>query len=372
MSRSIIEALGVAVAARTPVLLWGGPGTGKTSAVLALARSAGLPHEVVIASIREPSDFAGLPVVSDGGDVVHMAPPAWARRLADEGRGLLFLDELSTAPPAVQAALLRVVLERTVGDLALPDDVVVLAAANPPDEAANGWNLAAPLANRFCHLDWSIDAAEWADGLVSGFPTAHVPSPPPDLASHLLRSRAEIAGFLRRRPALLQRLPETEADAGRSWPSPRSWTMAGHLLGWTSAVSTSDEVAATLVAGAVGPSAAAELFAWRSDEALPDPEDILRDPSSLRLPERADRAFAVLGAVVAAVAADCTPERWQAAWTAIAQGTNGDSPDIAIPAVRSLVRHRPTGATPPADVLRSMAPLLRAAGMLDAFRPPEP
>src|ERR1700761_5871610 len=130
------EALGVAVAARVPVLLWGAPGTGKTSAIRSMAEAMDLPCETVIASIREPSDFAGLPIVV--GEVVRFAPPAWARRLAESGRGLLFLDELSTAPPAVQAALLRVVLERAVGDLTLPDEVAVVAAANPPEQGADG------------------------------------------------------------------------------------------------------------------------------------------------------------------------------------------------------------------------------------------
>ena len=76
-----VEALGVAVAARVPVLLWGAPGTGKTSAIRAMAEAMGLPCETVIASIREPSDFAGLPIVV--GDEVRFAPPAWARRLAN-------------------------------------------------------------------------------------------------------------------------------------------------------------------------------------------------------------------------------------------------------------------------------------------------
>src|SRR5206468_2940991 len=75
-----VEALGVAVAARCPVLLWGAPGTGKTSAIRAMAACMGWPCETVIASIREPSDFAGLPIVVDGG--VRFAPPAWARNLA--------------------------------------------------------------------------------------------------------------------------------------------------------------------------------------------------------------------------------------------------------------------------------------------------
>src|SRR6202008_2559931 len=124
------------VATRTPVLLWGSPGTGKSSAIRSLAESAGWPLEIVIASIREPSDFSGLPVVA--GPEVVFAPPAWARRLASATQGVLLLDEISTAPPAVQAALLRVVFERVVGDLALPEGVAIIAAANPPEQAADG------------------------------------------------------------------------------------------------------------------------------------------------------------------------------------------------------------------------------------------
>src|SRR5919202_4675450 len=93
-----LEALSVAVAARVPVLLWGGPGTGKSSAVRDLATTMGWLCEVVIASIREPSDFAGLPVVADG--TVRFAPPRWAQRLGSAGRGVLFLGGVFTAPPA--------------------------------------------------------------------------------------------------------------------------------------------------------------------------------------------------------------------------------------------------------------------------------
>jgi MoxR-like ATPase len=69
---------------------------------------------------------------------------SWARRLTDAGHGLLFLDELTTAPPAVQAAMLRVVLERAVGDVELPASVRIVAAANPAEQAADGWELTAP------------------------------------------------------------------------------------------------------------------------------------------------------------------------------------------------------------------------------------
>src|ERR1700684_125842 len=189
------EALGVAVAARVPVLLWGAPGTGKTSAIRAMARAMDLPCETVIASIREPSDFAGLPIVV--GEVVRFAPPAWARRLAEGGRGLLFLDALSPAPPAVQAALLRVVLERAVGDLELPEEIAVVAAANPPEQAADGWDLSAPLANRLCHLSWEINPRLVADGLAGGWAPPRIPELTGDWVAAEIMARGLVAGVPR-------------------------------------------------------------------------------------------------------------------------------------------------------------------------------
>ena len=91
------------------VCLWGDPGIGKSALIQAAAEADGVPCETVIGSLREPSDFAGLPVVSDDG--VRLEPPAWAKRLHAAQAGYLFLDELSTSPPAVQAAMLGVSLQ---------------------------------------------------------------------------------------------------------------------------------------------------------------------------------------------------------------------------------------------------------------------
>lgn len=152
-------ALAVAVQAGGNVLLWGEPGIGKTSGVIALADELGWHNEVVIGSIRDATDVGGLPLRTEAG--VVLAPPAWAVRIVEqEGRGrrsVLFLDELTTSPPSVQAAMLRVVMDRVVGERPLPHGTAVVAAANPPDLAADGYDLAPPLANRFCHLDWPVD-----------------------------------------------------------------------------------------------------------------------------------------------------------------------------------------------------------------------
>ena len=364
-SNPTVEALGVAVAARVPVLLWGAPGTGKTSAIRAMAQAMGLPCETVIASIREPSDFAGLPIVVGG--EVRFAPPAWARRLAEAGHGLLFLDELSTAPPAVQAALLRVVLERAVGDLTLPDAVAVVAAANPPEQAADGWDLSAPLANRLCHLDWQTDPRAVADGLAGGWDAPVVPALPTGWQAEEIGSRGLVAAFLHVRPALACAPPSDAASAGRGWPSPRTWEMAARLMAAAGAAGfggNGDEARSALVRGAVGDGAGVEFLAWMIEMDLPDPEEVLADPASFRLPERGDRAYAALAAVAAAVAANPTPERWTAGWQVLGLVAEA-APDVAAVAARVLARCRPEGAALPAQI-HLFAPVLRDAGLLQA------
>ena len=357
-----VEALGVAVAARVPVLLWGAPGTGKTSAIRAMAQAMGLPCETVIASIREPSDFAGLPIVV--GDGVRFAPPAWARRLAEAGHGLLFLDELSTAPPAVQAALLRVVLERVVGDLTLPDAVAVVAAANPPEQAADGWDLSAPLANRLCHLAWQTDPRSVADGLAGGWAAPVVPVLPDGWQAEEILSRGLVAAFLHVRPALACAPPSDAASAGRGWPSPRTWEMAARLMAAAGAAGTGDEARSALIRGAVGEGPGVEFLAWLVEMDLPDPERVLADPASFRLPERGDRAYAALAAIAAAVAADPTPDRWTAGWQVLGLAADA-APDVAAVAARVLARCRPDGAALPAEI-HLFAPVLRDAGLLQA------
>jgi hypothetical protein len=357
---STVEALGIAVAAGVPVLLWGAPGTGKTSAIRAMADQMGWPCETVIAAIREPSDFAGLPIIRES--KVEMAPPRWAERLAAAGKGVLFLDEISTAPPAVQAALLRVVLERVVGDLELPEGVVVVAAANPPEQAADGWDLSAPLANRFCHLDWTVEPSAFAEGLAGGWDPPTVPMLPENWEDGIPVTRGLVSAFITVRPGLAVELPTDAARAGKGWPSPRTWDMAARL--WTAAesVDASTEAETALITGSVGEGAGVELLMWEMEMDLPDPEEVLADPDAFEVPERGDRTFAVLSSVAAAVAANPTAERWLAGWKVLGKAGE-NAPDVAATAARVLAGCRPPGVAAPPEI-KLFAPLLKDAGWL--------
>jgi hypothetical protein len=364
---AVVDALGIAIAARVPVLLWGAPGTGKTSVIRAMAAEAGWPCETVIASIREPSDFAGLPVVNHGaadadGARVEFAPPRWAVSLAAAGHGVVFFDEVSTAPPAVQAALLRVVLERTVGDLSLPEAVSVVAAANPPEQAADGWDLSPPLANRFCHLEWPVDARTVGDGFAGGWTTPQPPQMGEGWERRISVVRSWIAAFFTVRPMLVLAAPEDAAGAGRAWPSPRTWDMAARLQAAAEATDAGDLVASLLVRGCVGAGAGVEYLTWLVEADLPDPEAVLANPESFVLPERGDRAYAALTSIAAAVAANPQDGRWQQGWTVFGRAAES-APDVAAAAARTLARCRPAGVPIPNDV-KAFAPLLRDAGLL--------
>lgn len=350
-----LEALTLAVAADLPVLLWGEPGIGKTAALTQLAAALDLPLTTVIASVHEPSDFAGLPVVGDDPAVqgVPMAPPDWAVRLVRAGRGLLFLDELSTAPPAVQAALLRVVLERRVGALRLPPGVRIVAAANPRSSAADGWELSAPLANRFVHLQWTFDHEVVVRGLGGTWPVATPPRlDPRRLSEAVTFARRAVCGFLTARPALVHRLPNNEARRGGPWPSPRSWDMTLSLIAFATAADTSREVLSMLVRGTVGDGPGLELLASLDRMDLPDPEALLADPARADLPERGDLRQAVLDGVVEAVRKRPEKSRWDAAWALLVRAMETGAPDLVVVPATALAALREPQWEVPASIDR--------------------
>ncbi|MCX3059149.1 AAA family ATPase [Streptomyces beihaiensis] len=355
-----LEALTLAVAADLPVLLWGEPGIGKTAALTQLAASLDLPLTTVIASVHEPSDFSGLPIVGDDPATqgVPMAPPQWAVELVRAGRGLLFLDELSTATPAVQAALLRVVLERKVGALQLPQGVRIVAAANPRASAADGWELSPPLANRFVHLHWVHDRDVVVRGLGGVWPRARLPRLAPErLTDAAAYARRAVCGFLEARPNLIHQLPSSETRRGGAWPSPRSWEAALTLLAFGTAADVSRDVLGLLVRGAVGDGPGLELMAHLDRLELPDPESLLADPSAADLPARGDLRQAALEGVVAAVGARPEHDRWAAAWALLVRAMETGSPDLLVGPAKALAGLRRDDWEVP-EALERLAPVI--------------
>lgn len=360
-SHHVLDALAIAVQVGQPVLLWGGPGEGKSALVESVAAQLGRPCEVVVGSIREASDFAGLPIRVD--DSVTFAPPRWATRCVEAPHSVVFLDELTTASPSVQAAMLRVVLEREVGDLRLPSTVSFVAAANPPELSAGGDDLSAPLANRFCHLHWESDVAAWSVGMLRGWVPRPAPVVPVARSAFEDRWRATVVAFVTARPAVLRQIPNDVVGQGKAWASPRTWDRTHRLAAAADAAGASPEALRLLIAGLVGQGPAIELLRFADAMDLPLPDALLADPGLLPTGARVDLLLAALAGVATAVAGDPTPERWAAAWDVLAVACDAGRADVAAMAAVSLAELRHDDWPVPRSAA-AFAPLLRAAELV--------
>lgn len=302
-----LAALSCAMQAGIPVVLIGDPGTGKTETIRALAKAMGRYCETITASNREPSDFGGIPMksvytLSNGLDIecFRLIPPEWAVTLLDKPGSVLFIDELNTVPKAVEVVLMRILLEKVVGNLTLPSSTIIVGAINPPEIATNGSEFSAPTANRLCHIDWSLNPSEWCNGMANGWQIQL----PPELPKHwesdyLPQAIGLITGFIHKSEHQLLQLPKEESNRNKPWPSPRSWDFATRLMAASrSLYGEFSDVEHILVAGVIGTSAAHELFAYLRNLDLPDPKVILDNPEKWQINmKRTDIIFSVISTV---------------------------------------------------------------------------
>lgn len=360
-------ALGIGVMSNTPTLLWGKPGEGKTSVLNQIASHYKMLMETVIASIREPADFAGLPVIDHATGTVRLAPPSWAQNLANAGFGIAFYDEISTAAPAVQAALLRPILDNCVGDLNMGPEIRTVAAANPTDIAAGGWDLAAPMANRFLHLQWNLPAEVVQEGFSMGFKPVPLPNPNPEHVERFVKEAMILVGtFIGVRPELKSVLPESSEEAGHAFPTPRSWEQAAKLYGYAKACGVNDNVVQILLRGTVGLPAAGQFIEFVARMDLPDPDRLIADPSSFVVPrDRGDKVYAIAASVLSSCLNNVTDERWRNTGHIYAMIADANYADLAYTFGRKWAVEMPkSGVMPTPETVKSLGPVLAELGAL--------
>lgn len=382
-----IKALSLCIQTRVPALLEGGVGEAKTAIVGALFRKWCDDYALSIVALHEPTEYGGFPVPDvpvkgkDGdhlveGRCVDMVPLRWLRRLSKAKRPGLFLDEFSNGAPATRSATMRGVTDGVWGEVEIKN-LATVVAMNPPEIAESGYELSAPLSNRFCQLGWDMPVSYWNDAHIAGFPDpdggAALPSDEKNhWEKHLPWARTMVAAFANARPDAIVKMPQEAALRSKPFPTFRSWTMAERLIAACKAIgygvgdtrgALPHDVLVQCVGGCVGPGAGLEFVQYISELDLPDPEVVLANPESLKLPDRGDRAFAVLTAVVSVVLANNTPKRWNAGWAVLAKATTQQRPDVAASSARLLAQNRPGDTKLPKEV-SAFVPILKAAGII--------
>jgi len=254
---------------KIPIFLWGPPGIGKSSIVKQICEEWKWDLIDLRLSLLNPVDLRGLPYFNkERQEAVWLRPEF----LPTKGKGILFLDELNTAPVSVQIAAYQLLLDRRIGSYIFPDDWRIVAAGNRETDLAAVTKMPSPLANRLIHLnveanidDWKI----WAQGKVD----------------------SRIIAFLNFRPNLLSTLPKEEEKA---YSTPRSWAFVSRIL---SLYPSLDE-AEPIIDGTIGVGASKEFFAFLAIyKDLPDIDGILQGKIT-NVPTKADVLYALSSALV--------------------------------------------------------------------------
>lgn len=258
-----------------PVMLWGPPGVGKSRIVAQIAQRHGVHLVDVRLSQMEPSDLRGIPFRVER--TVEWAPPSMLPDAARHGAaGILFLDEITSAPPSVSAAAYQLILDRRLGEYEVPPGWAIFAAGNRQGDRGVTYTMPAPLANRFTHYEVEPHLDDWVAW------------------AYAQDIDARVIGFLRFRP---ERLFEFDpARAHQAFPTPRSWEFAHRAL---RKFESAPELLSPSLQACVGAAAGVELAAFITlAEKLPDIDAIARG-ENIPLPREIDVQYAVVSALVA-------------------------------------------------------------------------
>lgn len=209
VSRDLIE--------RRPLMFWGAPGIGKSASILTWAYLNNLKPYILIVSQIDPIDLRGLPHIKN---MKNLTISSWATPefLPQEGMSLkhedddgyydgslLFLDELSTTPPENIPILYQLLLNGRIGEHILPDNCLVCAAGNRPDDGALAYNMNTALSDRLTQCNVALIPKDFLEYATNN--NFH-----PWVLSYLKQNPEKILGADQQEDCLVQATP-------RSWKS---------------------------------------------------------------------------------------------------------------------------------------------------------
>ena len=248
---SILHALKI----KRPIFVWGGPGIGKSEVIHQIAKNIDAHVIDIRLSLWEPTDIKGIPYFNSKENNMVWAQPSELPTSAEAKKHkniVLFLDEMNSAAPSVQAAAYQLILNRKVGQYKLPDNVLICAAGNREADKGVVYRMPAPLANRFIHLEMKPEFDDWFEWAVEN--NIHK-----DVVGYLTFSKKDLYDFDPKSPS-------------RSFATPRSWSFVSELL----SDDLDENTVTDLVSGAVGEGLAVKFMAHRKVASeLPNPSEIL-------------------------------------------------------------------------------------------------
>jgi hypothetical protein len=241
---------------KRPLFLWGPPGIGKSELVADIAQELGGYMIDLRLGQMEPTDIRGIPFYNKDSGKMDWAEPVDlpTKEFASQYPiVVLFLDEMNSAAPSVQAAAYQLILNRRSGKYFLPDNVVMVAAGNRESDKGVTYRMPTPLANRFIHQEMRVDFPSYQEWAVNN--NIHK-----DVVGYLSFAKQDLYDF-------------DPKSASRAFATPRSWTFVSQIL---EDEDGDDDTIMNLIAGTVGEGLAVKFMTHRKIAGrMPKPEDIL-------------------------------------------------------------------------------------------------
>ena len=269
-------------------MLWGPPGVGKSDGAKQIARyiEEETGKKVHITDVRlnlfNPIDLRGIPVANEEKTLaVWLKPKIFQMDTSPDVVNILFLDEISAAPQTVQAAAYQITLDRMIGEHALPDNCIVMAAGNRTTDRSVAYRMPNALANRLRHIEVASDFDSWSRWAMEN----HV---------HPL-----ILGYLAYDNS---KLYEENVDMDQvAFATPRSWMFVSNILNLMCQDENAYEVEQqySRIAGCVGTNIALEFIGYcKKHKELPMVKDIFFG-KRVNYPTSMDSLYSLIVSMVA-------------------------------------------------------------------------
>jgi hypothetical protein len=301
------------------VMLWGQPGVGKSDGVRGLAEKLKVvtKKDVQVHDVRlllfNPVDLRGIPVADANKEFAKwLKPQIFNMDDSPNKLHILFLDEITAAPPSVQASAYQLTLDRKVGEHKLPDNVIIMCAGNRVQDKGVAYKMPTPLANRMTHFDVICELEDWKDWAI-----------PNNI--HPL-----VIGFLNFRTNFLNKFDASSDDS--AFPTPRSWEFVSRYLH----IYKDIDGAYPMVAGSIGEGAAVEFKAFsKVFGSLPNIQDIL-DGKQVKVDTSKPDILCALSSALVSKSADATDVQLQNVMQFIMK--SGMSKEFSVLTVKDLLR----------------------------------
>jgi len=277
IATNLREALIPLIDSQIPTFVWGSPGVGKSSLVAQIAQQKDMKFIDLRLSLLDPTDLRGIPFFAKEEKKAVWAKPEFLPDTDCLDYGILFLDEINSAPPTIQAAAYQLILDRKIGEYTLPQNYSIIAAGNYETDRGVTYRMPTPLANRFVHLNFDLDFDSWK------------------LWAYKNNMDKRIISYLSYKPSDLFLFdPKSKS---KSFATPRSWKFVDDIL----KSKVKEQLLENVISGAIGKDTAQEFLNYSKvmDE-LPNIEDILAG-NEVKIPTKNSTLYALCVGIVYAL-----------------------------------------------------------------------